>query len=98
MAEEDRVDQTSNDAVTGVDVVEGVLTLRRFDGSTETYSFVDSLPTEDPAVAGALWNDADVVMISEPSDVFLASLPTADPAVAGALWNDEGVVMLSTGP
>lgn len=93
-----QIDQTIEDRVTGVEIVEGVLTFRRADGSTLTYEAVDAIPTEDPATAGALWNDSGTVMVSEPSDVFLASLPTSDPAVAGALWNDGGVVMLSEGP
>lgn len=94
----DQTDQTSEDRVTGVDVVEGGLVFRRADGSTETYAFLTSLPTEDPETAGALWNDDGTVMVSEPSAVFLGSLPTADPEVAGALWNDDGDVMVSAGP
>lgn len=98
MSMDPQLDQTSEDRVTGVELSEGVLTFRRHDGTTLTYETLDALPTDDPETAGALWNDGGVIMVSDPSAVFLASLPTADPEVAGALWNDSGDVMVSAGP
>lgn len=92
---EDHVDQTSEDVVTGIDVVEGVLTFRRHDGSEGTYTFIDLLPTVDPDSQGVLWNDAGTIKLSYS---VLNELPTSDPAVAGALWNNEGDYMVSSGP
>lgn len=93
-----QIDQTSEDVVTGVEVVDGVLTFRRHDGTTLEFTAADFIPTEDPETAGALWSDDGTVMMSQPSDVFLASLPSEDPEVAGQLWNDDGAVMVSEGP
>lgn len=100
MSNVDKADQTEGDIVTGVEVVEGVLVVRRKDGSTQNYSLPDSLPTEDPAVEGAVWNDGGTVMVSgvtadTAADAFVASLPTADPMVIGALWNDNTIIKLS---
>jgi hypothetical protein len=68
MAEEDTTDQTYYDQVTGVALSEGTLTFKRRDGSTEEVVLFDALvaglPTEDPEVAGALWNDEGTVMVS----------------------------------
>lgn len=94
----DELDQTETDQVSGVDVVDGVLTFRRKDGSSETYDALAALPIVDPDTAGALWNDDGTVMVSDPSDVFVASLPTSNPHVNGQLWNNAGAVMMSTGP
>lgn len=87
------IDQTEEDIVTGVDVVEGVLTFRRHDGSEVTYSLPESLPTVDPAVDAAVWNDEGVVKVS--GVTLLSGLPTSDPMVVGALWNDNSIIKLS---
>lgn len=60
-------------------------------------AFVAGLPTVDPETAGALWNDSDVIMVSEPYAVLLSGLPTVDPAVAGQAWNSSGTLMISAG-
>lgn len=94
----DKADQTEGDIVTGIEVVEGVLIVRRKDGSTQNYSLPDSLPTEDPEVDGGVWSDEGVVKISgfvDAEAILIASLPTADPMVVGALWNDNSIIKLS---
>lgn len=92
---EDRVDQTEGDKVTGVDVVEGVLTFRRHDGSETTYALIDALPIEEPEDNLSVWNDDGTIKLVYS---ILPELPTSDPEVAGALWNDGGDIMVSSGP
>lgn len=56
----EQTDQTEGDIVTGLDVIDGVLTFRRHDGSTETY--VPAVLGTD--VAGIVADDTDGVVIT----------------------------------
>lgn len=78
--------------------------------ATNTYSDISSLeltsgllppptiplPTSDPGIPGAYWNDGGTLAISGPPTPG-APLPIADPHIAGAFWNDGGQVAISAG-
>lgn len=62
------------------------------------------LPTADPGVNGAVWNNGGVLCLSSTgptpvnitfSALTLTGLGTSDPAATGSLWNNGGVLCVS---
>lgn len=76
----EQTDQTEGDIVTGLDVIDGVLTFRRHDGSTETY--VPAVLGTD--TAGIVADDTDGVVITGKLGVFGHAAAVQPVAIANA--------------